>query len=422
MSKVDINLKKDYIKNIFLEEANNRNTLHMTANENVISKTAKLFLSSDLSFRYYSDTYEKDGSLSELKYYLFGGAMYRGLPAVYKLEQIAQESANSMFSAGFTNFLPLSGMHAVISVLLTMTKVNSKICIFPPGSLRHHATASIIESVGRKVVYIPWSERDLNIDLEKFVKTFKEEKPDVIFLDLGTAFYPLPIREIRKVVGKNTLIIYDGSHVLGLIAGQKFQNPLKEGCDVLIGNTHKTFPGPQKGMLIFKNAEIGRKVSQVMLNSVVSSQHTHHAISLYITILEMECYGQSYASQIIKNSNALFKALSEWGFKMVSRDNELPISHMIAIKGDFPDGNHHACAALQECNISTNSKKIFGIDVLRLGVQEITRRGMKEEEMKQIAYFFKEIILNKNMSIAKTIHEFNKKFDKVKYSFDDHDS
>ena len=420
MSKVNLNLKRNYIKNIFFEEINNSNTLHMTANENVLSNTAKSFLSSDLSCRYYSDTYENNKSLSELKYYLFNGAMYRGLPVVYNLEQFALESANSMFSAGFTNFLPLSGMHAVLSVLLMMTKVNSKICIFPPSSLGHHATASVIESIGRKVIYIPWSERDLNIDLEKFIKTFKKEKPDVIFLDLGTAFYPLPIREIREVVGKNTLIIYDGSHVLGLIAGQRFQNPLKEGCDILIGNTHKTFPGPQKGMIIFKNAEIGRKISQAMLNSVVSSQHTHHAISLYITILEMERYGQLYASQIIKNSNTLFKALSECGFKMVSRGNELPISHMIAIKGDFPDGNHNACAALQECNISTNSKRIFGIDILRVGVQEITRRGMKEEEMKQISYFFKEIIFNKNMNIAKTVHEFNKKFNKVKYSFDDH--
>ena len=122
----------------------------------------------------------------------------------------------------------------------------------------------------------------------------------------------------------------------------------------------------------------------------------------------------------IKNSNTLFKALSEYGFKMVSRRNELPISHMISIKGDFPDGNHHACAALQECNISTNSKRIFSVDTLRLGVQEITRRGMKEEEMKQIASFFKEIVLNGNMGIAKTVQEFNKEFNRVEYSFDDH--
>lgn len=173
-------------------------------------------------------------------------------------------------------------------------------------------------------------------------------------------------------------------------------------------------------MLIFKNADVGYKVSKEMLNSVVSNQHTHHAISLYITIFEMEHYGRSYASQIIKNSNALFKALSEYGFNILSRNNEQPISHMIAITGNFPKGNHHACASLHECHISTNSKKIFGIDTLRLGVQEITRRGMKEKEMKQIASFFKEIVLNGNMNIAKTIQEFNKEFSRVEYSFDDY--
>lgn len=413
------NLKRDYINNLFYEEANSNNTLHMTANENVISKTAKSFLSSELSFRYYSDTYENNRNLSEAKYYLFSGAMYRGLPTVYNLEQFALESANKMFSAGFTNFLPLSGIHAVLSVFLMMTKVNSKICIFSPGSLGHHATASIIESIGRKVVYIPWCKEELNIHLGKFAKVLKKEKPEVIFLDLGTAFYPLPIAEIRKIAGEDTLIIYDGSHVLGLIAGQRFQNPLKEGCDVLIGNTHKTFPGPQKGMLMFKNAETGRKISQAMLNSVVSSQHTHHAISLYITIFEMEQYGEIYASQIIKNCQALFKDLSDFGFTMISREGKLPTSHMIAIKGRFNANNHHACAALQECNISTNSKKIFGTDVIRLGVQELTRRGMKEKEMKQIAFFFSEIILNGNMNVAEQVKDFNKRFDKIEYSFDD---
>ena len=420
MSEVGINFKINCIKNVFHEEYENANALHMTANENVLSKTATVFLPSNLSFRYYSDLYEKDRDLSKLKYYLCGGAMYRGLPSVYKLEQLAAAAANNMFSAGFTNFLPLSGMHAVLSVLLLMTKCNAKICIFSPNSLGHHATEGVIKMIGRKVVYLPWSEKDLNINLEKFIKIFEKEKPSVIFFDLGTAFYPLPIREIREIVGKNTLIIYDASHVLGLIAGQKFQNPLKEGCDILIGNTHKTFPGPQKGMLIFKNEEIGRQVSQLMLNSVVSSQHTHHAICLYITMLEMEYYGQLYASQIIKNSKALFKVLLNSGFKMISRKNELPLSHIIAIKGDFPSNNHDGCAALQKCNINTNSKKIFGTDVLRLGVQEITRRGMKENDMEQIGYFFKEIILNKNTELSNKIFKFNKKFNKIEYSFDTH--
>ena len=328
--------------------------------------------------------------------------------------------ANNMFSGGFTNFLSLSGMHAVLSVLLMMTKINSKICIFSTSSLGHHATANVIESIGRKVVYIPWSDTDMEINLEEFTKMFREEKPDVIFLDLGTVFYPLPIKEIRKIIGDDILIIYDGSHVLGLIAGQHFQKPLEEGCDVLIGNTHKTFPGPQKGMMIFKNEEVGRRVSQMMLSSVVSSQHTHHAISLYITILEMKHYGQAYASQLIENSHALFRALSDYGFKMISRDNEFPKAHMLAIKGDFIEGHHMACAALQECNISTNSKKIFNQDTIRVGVQEITRRGMKEIDMKKIAYFFKEIILNKNQHIGKVIHEFNEQFNRVEYSFDAH--
>lgn len=98
MATENIALKNNYIKSLLYEETRNNSTLHMTANENIISKTAKSFLSSTLSSRYYSDTYEESSILSEAKYYLFGGAMYRGLPAVYKLEQAALKAANNSSS------------------------------------------------------------------------------------------------------------------------------------------------------------------------------------------------------------------------------------------------------------------------------------------------------------------------------------
>jgi len=138
----------DSSKNLLLklqnEEKRNTATLHMTANENVMSNTASSFLSSNLSYRYYSDTYEKEDNLAEAKYYAVGQAMYRGLPSVYEFELLARREANKMFDANFSDFCPLSGMNAVICILTTITKPGDKVFIFTPESLGHHTTKIVL--------------------------------------------------------------------------------------------------------------------------------------------------------------------------------------------------------------------------------------------------------------------------------------
>lgn len=226
-----IDASKNLILKLQNEEERNTTTLHMTANENVMSKTARSFLSSNLSYRYYSDTYGKEDDLTDAKYYAVGQAMYRGLPAVYEFESLAREAANKMFTANFTDFCPLSGMNAVICILTTITKPGDKVFIFTPESLGHHATKIVLENIGREVLFIPWDNEKLCIDIERFGEEFSKNNNATIFLDLGTTFYPLPLKKIRQIVGSKTKMIYDGSHVLGLIAGGQFQNTLQEGCD-----------------------------------------------------------------------------------------------------------------------------------------------------------------------------------------------
>ena len=412
----------DSSKNLLLklqnEEKRNTATLHMTANENVMSNTASSFLSSNLSYRYYSDTYEKEDNLAEAKYYAVGQAMYRGLPSVYEFELLARGEANKMFHANFSDFCPLSGMNAVICILTTITKPGDKVFIFTPESLGHHATKIVLQNIGREVLFIPWDNEKLCIDIESFEEEFSKNNDATIFLDLGTTFYPLPLKKIRQIVGTRTKIIYDGSHVLGLIAGGQFQNPLQEGCDILIGNTHKTFPGPQKAMILYKDEELGRRIGSELFKSVVSSQHTHHALALYVTIIEMAAHGKLYAEQIVKNAEVFSRELITQGFNIVTRKGHLPVSHMVGIKGRFPQDNQFSAARLYMADISCNTKKIFGDNCIRIGVQELTRRGMKEEEMRCIARFFKRIIHNADSSAALEVQQLNNRFNKVMYSLD----
>jgi glycine/serine hydroxymethyltransferase len=418
MNTFNLNTIGDILLNIKEEQLSSNKVLHMTANENVMSKTAEHFMNSNLSYRYHAGTYDEQEGLLKSRFYKVNNAlMLRCLPSVFALEEQARICANELFHASFCDFRLLSGMSAVVCMITTITQPGDCVYVFTKESVAHNATVNLLNSLGRKVYFIPWNFKEVTIDLDQLAKQVKKNPPHTVLFDYGTPFYPLPIKEVREIVGNEVIMIYDASHVLGLIAGGQFQNPLEEGCDIIIGNTHKTFPGPQKGVHLYKDEKLGRRIFEQLFKSVLSAQHTHHTIALYITMVEMMLYGKDYAAQIVKNNHALSKALLSHGFKIFSRDKELPLSHMLAIIGGFPTDNHDACAALHESCIITNSRKLFDIPAVRLGVQEPTRRGMKESDMQQIADFYKSIIIDgKNMTLE--VQEFISKFNKISYSID----
>src|SRR4029077_4573385 len=127
---------------------------------------------------------------------------------------------------------------------------------------------------------------------------------------------PHNLREIREAVGEELIIIYDASHTMGLIMGGQFQAPLAEGANVICANTHKTLPGPQKGMIAFRDADFGRRANDIINGCLYSSPHTASMIALATTILEMKKFGADFAKQIIANSNALAESLADSGYKI----------------------------------------------------------------------------------------------------------
>lgn len=400
------------------EENSSLNFLHLTANENVLSRLCESFLSTPLSHRYHIGTYDAHKNCGVASH---GDLRFRGLPGVYKLEQIATSAAKKMFRSKYTEFRPLSGLHATLCVLATVTKPDDLIYSMPPGWGGHFATSALVSQMGRKLKYLPWDKKEFTIDMELFSKEVSKKSPVAILFDHNDPLFNLPIQEIRQQVSESILMIYDASHSQGLIAGGKFQSPLQEGCNILYGNTHKTFPGPQKGMIHFKDFEFGKKIAHTIGKSMVSSQHTHHAIALYIAVLEMLAYGQSYANQIVINARCLAQALTEYGFKLLKRKKIFTTSHMLLIEQTSAAACQQVCQKLFDCNISINTKFVYGKHVLRIGVQEVTRYGMKEEEMRHLALLIKRALLDKESTgkIRKEVIALRSSFHNIRYSFDD---
>jgi glycine hydroxymethyltransferase len=238
-----------------------------------------------------------------------------------------------------------------------------------------------------------------------------------------------PIAEAAHEVG--AYVVYDAAHVLGLIGGKRFQDPLREGADVMNGSTHKTLPGPQGGMILSdhkgetdNDKKFLRSLGFGVFPGVTSSYHLHHVAAKAIAYAEHLEFGEAYADQTIKNAKRFAHALHERGFKVFGEKLGFTKSHQVLLEIG-PGKGKEASKLLENAGIVTNMNMIPG-DVdplnpsgLRLGTPELTRIGMKEQEMDEVATFFQRTLLKKEnpKRIKEDIKEFRKDFQVLHYCY-----
>lgn len=404
---------QDFHSKIHTDEQTDAKFLHLTSNEPYTSKTATAFANSRLADRYYLG-----GGEDELVD--FGAFTTLGMPGVAELVKAAEQAAKEMLGAAIVNLSCLSGVHAMMCAILSTTEPGDTVMTVHLDHGGHFATEGIVERIGRKHVFTSYNFDTLSFDAEAIAKTFKESGAKAFYMDVSYYLNPHNLREIRAALGDEAIIIYDASHTMGLIMGGEFQAPLKEGADVICANTHKTLPGPQKGMIAFRDEAFGKKANDIIDGCLYSSPHTASMIALATTILEMKEFGQDFARQIIANSNALGEALNKRGYHVrKASTGRWSENHQVHVLTEKVGNYKELWRKLYHNNINVNFDlpSIFGQGAfIRLGTQEVTRRGMKETEMEQIADF-----LQRGMSghdFAAEVTDFIGKFQTAQYSFD----
>jgi len=395
------------LKNI---ESKNEDFLHLTANENVISNTARKYLSSKLGDRYFFRGGK--GGIINIK-----ALELIGLKEVEELVIKAEKSANKMLGSSLVSFSLLSGINAMISLMLAVSESGDTIMTLNPDFGGHFITKTVTERIGRKQI-ITQHKSNREIDIKKTMELFNKKKAKILYLDSMSVIDKFPLNKIKPIMKADSKLIFDASHTMGLIMGGQYQSPLKEGADVIVGNSHKTFPGPHKAIVAFKEKEYGKKIMSIISNCLISTVQTNSLIALAITVLEVEKFGKAYAKQIVLNSCKLAKELEEKGYKLVKTiDSNYTHNHQLHILLGNIKNKDTIMRCFYKNNISINIiKPRQPSSFIRLGVQEVTRRGMKEKEMSIIAEFFDESIKKKN--IRNEVINLIKKFKKVQYSFD----
>lgn len=375
-----------------------RRCLNLIPSENVTSLAVRRILSSDFVHRY----------TSRLPF-------YQGTKFVDQVEELGEKFAKELFRADYADLRPLSGHLADIALLIALTQPGDMIISIDPknGGYPGLGKSAIAKTLGRRVEHFPFNPVEMNIEVEASIKAIRSLRPKLIILGASFFLFPHPIQELREVANEiKATIAYDGSHVLGLIAGRTFQDPLREGAAILLGSTHKTFPGPQGGIILGKS-ELKENFDKA-LDLTVDNYHLHRVAALTVALAEMLVFGKDYAAQTVKNAKALGKALEKEGFRIKCAHKGYTMSHQLLLDTTGLGSAETVASTLEKANIIVDRG-------IRLGTQEITRLGMKEKDMGRIAELFREVLVEKLPAekVALRVCELQSRFTAVKYCFDD---
>jgi glycine hydroxymethyltransferase len=355
--------------------------LNLIASENVLSPEVHAALDSDLVHRY-ADYTGRDLSARH----------YRGNRFIVEIEREVCGLASEVFRAEHVELRPLSGHTAGIAVLMGLCRPGDAVLEIGRDGGGHRETTKFAGSdlVELDVHYLPIDPSRYNVDAEAARAQIEQLRPRVVILGSSNFLFPHPVGELRRAVDAvpGTLLVYDASHVLGLIAAGRFQDPLTEGADVVFGSTHKTFFGPQGGIIYSHRSDLMDRISAALYPGLVTNHHPFRLPALGVALAEMIACGAAYADQVIANSQALGEALSSAGIPCVSADGRYSRSHTLLLRvAEYGDANTVA-RRLEDASIVTGEAFLpaeLGSEGIRMGTQEMTRRGLTEVEIPRVA-------------------------------------
>ena len=409
-----IHQDREICQSIEKELFRQQNTLEMIASENFTSPGVLEAVGSVLTNKY-AEGYP-------------GKRYYGGCEAVDIVENIARDRAQILFRAEYSNVQPHSGSQANMAVYLTFLKPGDTVMGLDLSHGGHLTHGSIVNFSGKLYKFIPYgvSKKTGRVNFKEVQKLARKYNPKLIIC--GGSAYPRFIefhqfREIADEIG--SFLMADIAHPAGLVATGTHPSPWPH-CHIVTSTTHKTLRGPRGGIILmgqdFENTwdliapksgrvkNVSELVDSAVMPGIQGGPLMHVIAGKAVAFGEaMRPEFTTYCKQIIKNAQKLAETLLNLGYEIVSGGTD---THLILVdltkKGI---SGKKAEIALEESGITTN-KNMVPFDEknpmitsgIRIGTPALTTRGMKENEMIQIAYLIDGVIKNidNNNFIQKT--------------------
>ena len=363
-----------------MENEKNRqeNKIELIASENFVSPAVMTAMGSPLTNKY-AEGYP-------------GKRYYGGCEYVDVVENLARDRACELFGAEHANVQPHSGAQANMAVFFAMLEPGDTVLSMSLAHGGHLSHGSPVNMSGKYFNIVPYgvSEDTNTIDYDEVERLAKEHKPKLILA--GASAYPRAIdferfSEIAKEVGAYLMV--DMAHIAGLVAAGLHQSPVPY-ADFVTTTTHKTLRGPRGGLILCRE-EYAKQIDKAIFPGIQGGPLMHVIASKAVCLKEaLSPEFKEYQKQIIKNAAALANALMDNEFKLVSggTDNHLMLLNLT----DTGKTGKEVEKILDDCNITANKNAIpfdtkspFITSGLRIGTPAVTSRGMKEEDMREIA-------------------------------------
>src|SRR5256886_2658438 len=407
-------------------------TINLIASENTPSEAVRRVQNSDFMGRY-AEGHPNEGNRVN--------RYYQGTRYIDEIESMATHEILDLFGVKQADVRPISGNAANTALALGWLRGGDTVVANSTDAGGHisHGPVGVfgrrIQSRGQSLKlggpnsinlhYLPLTEDHYHIDAQKTIELIERVSPQLVVMGKSLFLFPEPVTEVAAFCKtKDIPLLYDGAHVLGLIAGGEFQQPLHEGATWMTASTHKTFPGPQRGVILGNlDEEVEKKYWPAADRGVFPGTSSNHHLftlpALVVATREMQKYGREYATQIVRNAQALGRNLDELGTPVEARDFGYTKSHMIAVNVSQWGGGVEVAKRLEVNDIIVNYNMVPGDadprnpSGLRIGVPEMTRFGMDERSMGELAQLIHDAIREKN--VKEQVHALRRRFVEMQY-------
>lgn len=422
--------------------------VNLIPSENTPSRAVRLLSGSDPACRYAEHK-------KILAFYEKEVFYYQGTKFIDQVERMLAEEMRAYFGCTEVETRTLSGQMSNMAVFSALTdwknrfdrKKDAKrlgyvmnnhiikgghLSAQPMGALHDYIAVDPVTEKPAVVNFPVCRDNPYKMDVEETKKLIDRYRPELIIFGKSMVLHKEPVAQIRQFVDEQkipTTIMYDMAHVLGLI-GDHFQNPFQEGAEIVTGSTHKTFFGPQRGVIGVNYKEedlkygLWKTIESRTFPGSVSNHHLGTQLGMLMAAYEMNQFRDAYQSAIIRNAKSFARSLRSYGLDVVGDPAiDYTETHQVIVSVGYGEGAEIA-ERLEQNNVIVNyqatpdEEGFTASGALRMGVSEMTRFGFEEKDFDQLASLMADCIL-RGREIKADVERLRARHTEMRYCFDD---
>lgn len=349
--------------------------------------------------------------------YILGGIMeysktnFVGSNNLYKIYYMLSDICKTIFKCNYADGRTLSGVNTISTLLMSLFESGDTIYISDEEYGGHSSMPIICKRLGINIIKMPYDFQNMDFCYDIINIDLRSGRIKGILVSLSDILFQPDLTKLE--LSSNTILIYDATQVLGLIAANKITNFFNIFPDdyplIIAGSTHKTLPGPTNGLILTNSKKISEQIDLKINPDYLRNVQMHQILSLIFCLVEFDLYGKDYINRVVENAENLAGSLSKAGFELVNLNGAFTSTHQLFLKLPLEITNKfYLDCQLYNITLNERYRKIYSGSGIRIGTQQISRYDWGKNEIEKITHIlhmiYSDCLLNVHTHY-KGIHE-----------------